>query len=96
MGLIKLPGCPTYQLKLQDVSPSGAGIIVRADSKFLTLVAVGQELSVRLLSPINSENVMVDYKAKVVDISELKDGRYKGHFVVGLLFIKEMSERERS
>jgi hypothetical protein len=82
---------PTYQLKLQDVSPSGAGIIVRPDSKFLTMVAVGQQLNLRLLAPYASEMATGDYTAKVEHVSELREGRYKGHFVVGLSTLKKVT-----
>jgi hypothetical protein len=82
---------PTYQLKLQDVSPSGAGIIVRPDSKFLTMVTVGQELNLRLLAPHTSEMATGDYTAKVEHVSELREGRYKGHFVVGLSTLKKVA-----
>jgi hypothetical protein len=81
---------PTYQLKLQDVSPSGAGIIVRPDSKFLTMVTVGQELNLRLLAPRTSEMATGDYTAKVEHVSELREGRYRGHFVVGLSTLKKV------
>lgn len=84
MAEIKFKDAPTYQLKLQDVSPSGAGIVVRPDSKFLDMVSVGQELNLRLLAPHNSEIATGDYLAVVEHVSELREGRYKGHLVVGL------------
>jgi hypothetical protein len=83
---------PTYQLKLQDVSLR-AGVIVRRDSKFLSMVSTGQELNLRLLSPSNSEIITGDYKAKVEHITELREGRYAGHFVVGLSMLKKIPER---
>jgi hypothetical protein len=91
MAEFKFKDSPTYQLKLQDVSPGGAGIIVRPDSKFLAMVTVGQELNLRLLAPQNSEIATGDYSAFVEHVSELKEGRYKGHFVVGLSTLKKIS-----
>jgi hypothetical protein len=92
MAEFKFPDAPTYQLKLQDVSPNGAGVIVRRDSKFLSMVSVGQELNLRLLSPSRSEIITGDYKATVEHITELKEGRYSGHFVVGLSMLKKIPE----
>lgn len=90
MAEFKFPDAPTYQLKLQDVSPGGAGVIVRPDSKFLSMVTIGQELNLRLLSPSNSEIITGDYKARVEHITELREGRYAGHFVVGLSMLKKI------
>jgi hypothetical protein len=52
---LKFPNLPTYQLKLNEISPRGAGLIVRSDSKILGLISVGQEWKLRLLSPVRSE-----------------------------------------
>ena len=54
MVVFDMKGYPVYQLKLQDVSKTGAGVIVRHDSKLLTLVQVDQQLTMRVLSPKNS------------------------------------------
>ena len=81
---LKFPSCPTYQLKLKEISPRGAGIIVMPDSKVLGLISVGQELKLRLLSPLKSEILAGDFAATIEHISELREGRYKGHFVVGV------------
>jgi hypothetical protein len=79
----KFPGVPVYQLKVRDVSGRGAGVVVRADSDFLTLVAVGQELNVRMLSPRHT-GPSGFFRCRIEHISELKKGRFKGHMVVGL------------
>ncbi|MGE5258704.1 MAG: hypothetical protein ACM3KE_18675 [Hyphomicrobiales bacterium] len=93
MAEFKFPDAPTYQLKLQDVSPGGAGVIVRRDSRFLSMVSIGQELNLRLLSPSNSEIITGDYQARVEHITELREGRYAGHFMVGLSMLKKIPER---
>ena len=38
---IKLIGAPIYQFRVQDVSSDGAGILIKEDSKFLSLIEVG-------------------------------------------------------
>jgi hypothetical protein len=81
---LKFPGLPTYQLKLKEISPRGAGIIVRPDSKLLGLISVGQKLKLRLLSPVSFEMLSGDFGATIEHISELREGAYKGHIVVGV------------
>ena len=85
---IKFPSVPVYQLKVRDVSPNGAGIIVRADSKFLTLVQIGQELNVNFLAPADHATLSGHYRLRIEHISELEAGRFKGHHVVGISILK--------
>ena len=45
-----IPSALVYQLKCQDISERGAGIVVKPNSKFLDLIKVDQPLKVKLLS----------------------------------------------
>ena len=86
-------GHPVYQLKLQDISESGAGAIVRPDSKLLTLIQVDQQLKVKLLAPGgDSDLVPGSYQVRIAHISESKGGRFKGHVVVGIQLLGKVSE----
>jgi PilZ domain len=85
---IKFPSVPVYQLKVRDVSSGGAGIIVRADSKFLTMVQVGQELSVNFLAPADVATLSGHHQLRVEHITELEKGRFKGHLVVGISILR--------
>jgi len=85
---IKFPSVPVYQLKVRDVSPNGAGIIVRADSKFLTMVQIGQELNVNFLAPADDATLSGQYRLRIEHISELENGRFKGHHVVGISILR--------
>jgi hypothetical protein len=85
---IKFPSIPVYQLKVRDVSPSGAGIVVRADSKFLTMVRIGQELNVNFLAPADHATLSGQCRLRIEHISELESGRFKGHHVVGISILK--------
>ena len=85
-----IAGYPIYQLKLQDVSESGAGAIVRPDSKLLTLIHIDQHLKVKLLAPQDSNLVPGNYQVRIAHITESKEGRFKGHMVVGIeLLVKD-------
>jgi hypothetical protein len=74
---------PVYQLKVRDRSDRGAGVVVRADSDFLGMIAVGQELSVKLLPPRHAGPSGV-FRCRIEHISALDTGRFKGHMVVGM------------
>ena len=84
----KLTYVPVYQLKVRDLSPKGAGIVVRADSNFLKMIQVGQELDVKMIPGTGSSGYQ---RSRVAHVTELKEGRYRGHLVVGLSFLSKVS-----
>ncbi len=86
----KFPGLPVYQLQVRDLSSQGVGIIVRADSAFLKMIHVGQELDVKLFSSANREPMAAHYKSRIEHVSELKGGRFKGHWAVGLAILHQI------
>jgi hypothetical protein len=87
----KFPGVPVYQLKVRDISDRGAGVVVKADSNFVAMIAVGQELTMKLLSPVESKSRVGLYRSRIEHISELKSGRFKGHLVVGISLLREVN-----
>jgi hypothetical protein len=87
----KFPGVPVYQLKVRDISDKGAGVVVKADSNFLAMIAVDQELTMKLLSPLDSKGPVGHYRSRIEHISELESGRFKGHLVVGISLLKEIN-----
>ena len=86
---IKLVGEPVYQFKVRDVSPKGAGILVKDDSAFLTMIEVGRILEVNFISPRGSEPAGY-FKAEIKHISRLKKSRYKGHRVIGISILEKL------
>jgi hypothetical protein len=87
----KFLGVPAYQLKVRDISEKGAGVVVKAGSNFLTLIAIGQELNMKLLSPAEANGPAGHYVSRVQHISELENGRFKGHLVVGMSMLRKIS-----
>jgi hypothetical protein len=87
----RFPGVPIYQLKVRDLSTKGAGIVSRADSKFLNMIRIGQELDVKLISLAEATGPTGDYRSRIEHISELKEGRFRGHMVVGLSILNKIS-----
>ena len=84
---IKSPGNPIFQLKVRDISDEGVGVLVRPDSKFLNLIEIGNEVSVKLVLPRNYSGPSGNLRARVEHVSEIQEGRFKGHMIVGLFFI---------
>jgi PilZ domain len=83
---IKMLGYPVYQVKIADISPTGAGIVVKEDSSLLGLLTVGRVLDVRFHAgeSENQPDAVKEFKAEVKHISEVRAGRYKGHRLVGI------------
>jgi len=92
MAEFDIPGALIYQLKLQDISQTGAGVIVKQDSAFLTLIKIDQQFRVKLLSPKDSQLVQGIYQVRIAHITESKEGRFKGHMVVGMELLQKISD----
>ena len=87
----KLTYVPVYQLKVRDLSAKGAGIVVRADSNVLKMIQVGQELDVKMIPGTGVAGSSGYQRSRVAHVTELKEGRYRGHMVVGLSFLSKVS-----
>jgi hypothetical protein len=85
------PGVPVYQLKAKDISETGIGVVVRPDSKFLTLFQVGQEINVTMLTPQESRRDQGVYRAKISHITDFADGKFKKHKLVALELLSRIS-----
>jgi hypothetical protein len=84
---IKIPGNPIYQLKVRDISDKGVGVLVRPDSKLLNLIEIGHEIGIKLVLPRDYRGPSGKFRARVEHISEIVEGPYQGHFVVGISFL---------
>ena len=87
----KIPGVPVYQLKVRDLSANGAGIVARTDSKILNIIRIGQELDVKLISHGESAGPSGHYRSRIEHISELQEGRFRGHMVIGISILNQIS-----
>ena len=85
----KFTGVPVYQLIVRDLSANGAGIVARTDSKILNMIRIGQELDVKLISFAGVKGPSGHYRSRIEHISELKEGRFRGHMVVGLSLLNK-------
>jgi len=82
-------GSPCYQLKLRDISETGAGVVVLPQSQILTLIATGQEVNIRLVTPRGSPFRAGGYRGRVTQINDITEGKYRGHKLVGIELVAE-------
>lgn len=87
---IKLVGEPIYQFRVIDVSNKGAGLLVKDNSGFLSMIKIGQFVDVNFISPKGS-NPSGMYKAEIKHITEPEKGKHKGHCLAGIAILKKPS-----
>ena len=92
MVVFSFPGVPLYQLKAKEISETGIGVIVKPDSKFLSLIEIGQEMNVELLTPQESRHIQGFYSARIAHITALEEGKFKGYKLVGLELISKIGK----
>jgi hypothetical protein len=74
---------PVYLFKIWDISPSGMSILVRGDSAVLKHLKVGDVCTMKYYSSRTSESPKA-LKTEIRHITEDYEGRFKGHYLVGL------------
>lgn len=79
---------PIYQFKLWDVSDHGLSILVKEDSSVLNQLSVGDTLEMKYYS-IESITHIKTLDTQIRHITKHDTGRFKGHFLVGLLILSE-------
>lgn len=75
-----------YQFKLWNVSPKGMCILVKEQSEVLNHLSVGDTLEMTYYladSPGTSEN----QKTQIKHITKNENGRFSGHYLIGLSII---------
>ncbi|OGP59206.1 MAG: hypothetical protein A2V65_12460 [Deltaproteobacteria bacterium RBG_13_49_15] len=78
---------PTYQFKLRDISENGLCILVKEDSTVLDHVKVGEIIEMKF-APSESPARLKMLRTQIRHITKSNEGRYRGHFLVGLLILE--------
>jgi hypothetical protein len=55
------------------------------------MIWIGQELDVKLISLAEATGPSGHYRSRIEHISELKEGRFRGHMVVGISILNQIS-----
>jgi hypothetical protein len=79
---------PVYQFKVRDISPSGIGILVNESSAVLEHIKVNDVLEMKY-NPKDSSNLPEYLKTEIRHITKLDEGKYKGHYLVGMLMLEK-------
>jgi hypothetical protein len=90
---IKLVGEPIYQFRVTDVSSKGAGILIKEDSDFLSMIKVGQIVDADFISPEGTAP-SGNYKAEIKHITKLGKGKNDGHCVIGISILQKIDQFE--
>ena len=72
-----------YQFKLWNISPKGMCILVKEGSEVLKHLKVGDTLEMTYYLT-DSQGAHEDLKTQIKHITKNEDGRFQGHFLVGL------------
>ena len=79
-------GC-AYQFKIYNNESTSLGILVKENSGVLNLLKAGDILNMKYYS--SGSNLSTDYmKTAVRHINKQDQGRFKGHYLVGLEILK--------
>ena len=78
---------PVHQFRVRDVSPSGIGILVNEGSAVLEHLEVGNVLEMKY-NPANASDSAKYLKTEIRHITKMGKGRYKGHYLIGMLIIE--------
>jgi hypothetical protein len=80
---LKVPGVPIHRFKFKDISHNGACVLIKEDSSMLNHLRAGQNLNMKYNSPIILGTPTL--KSEIKHITKAKQGRFKGHYLVGVL-----------
>jgi hypothetical protein len=72
-----------YQFKLWNISTKGMCILVKEESQVLKHLKVGDTLDMTYYLT-DSQGAHEDLKTQIKHITQNKDGRFQGHYMVGL------------
>ncbi len=77
-----------YQFKIWNISSKGICIIVREDSTVIGHLKVGDILDMKYY-PTDQSSPVEYSKTEITHITKDDQGRYKGHYLVGISITKQ-------
>ena len=90
---IKLIGEPIYQFRVTDVSSKGAGILIKEDSNFLSMIEINQTVDVDFISPKGTAP-SGSYKAEIKHITKSGKGKNGRHCLIGISILEKIDQLE--
>jgi hypothetical protein len=84
---------PLYQFRVRDISPWGLGILVKEESPVLKHLAVGDVVEMKY-NPATLSASFQHLKTEIRHITWLGQGRFKGHYLMGLRILERTETTE--
>ena len=84
---IRLLGVPIYEVKLKNLSSKGACFLVKDNSSLLNYIRVGESVKVKYFLEDRSESNTI-HTAEIRHVTEVKEGRFNGHYCAGVSILK--------
>ena len=83
-----------YQFKIWNMAPpESMCVLVREDSEILDSLRVGETLTMKYYTA-DSLYPIKDLETEIRDIKKKDQGRFKGHFVVGLEIVENGDQKK--
>ncbi|RJQ57206.1 MAG: hypothetical protein C4530_13090 [Desulfobacteraceae bacterium] len=76
-----------YQFKIWNISPKGMCILVKENSALVRHLKVGDVLDMKYY-PSDDTGPVERCKTEITHITKDAEGKFKGHFLVGLSMVK--------
>ena len=76
-----------YQFKIWNISSQGMCILIKDDSKILPYINVGDVITMKYYLT-ESIGTTEDVRTEIKHITKDEQGRYKGHYLVGLAILQ--------
>ena len=80
-----------YQFKLRNMSPELMHVIIMENSEILGGIEVGKILKMKYYHDDFSRS-STHYQTEITNIDRIAEGRFKGHYIVGLSIVENQNE----
>ena len=84
-----------YQSKLRNSSTPPMFTLIKEDSDILNRIAVGDVLNMKYYST-DVQSPTRNYDTEIVYISRDRDGRFKGHYLIGLAILPDQNREAKN
>lgn len=81
----------TYQFKIWKIDSDGMNILIKEDSAIINRLKTGNRVNSKYYYD-NKSFPMVELNTEISHITKAEEGRFKGHYIVGLLVEKSPAE----
>ena len=81
----------SYHFKIWDISSNAMNIIIKEDSAIINRLKPGNRFNSKYYSD-NGSYPMVELNTEISHVTKAEEGKFKGHYIVGLTIEKNLDE----